>query len=298
MSAAATQPAPQQRLSPWPYPSVLLAAKVAAIGIPMWILFADVLSYLAYDWWTVPAYSQGMLLPPFALYVAWLSRDRILRHPATADLRGLSLTVAACLLFVLGAAAAEYFLTRMSFVVLLAGLVWTFWGLGRTKELSFPLILLATMVPLPAMVYNSLAAPLQLFASDVAASVATAAGVSVFRDGNILQLAGGSLGVAEACSGLNSLSSLMVGGLLLGFIVCSSTAARVLLFCSAIPFAIAINVVRVAGTAIAADYDQELAMGFYHSMSGWLVFAAGFGCLYLAARVLNWIFPGREQSHS
>jgi exosortase len=262
----------------------------------LWVLFADVLAYLAYDWWTVPAYSQGMLLPPFAVYVAWLNRRRILSHPAVTDLRGLILTGASCLTFAVGTLASEYFLTRVSFVVLLAGMVWTFWGAVRLRELAFPLLLLATMVPLPAIVYNSLAAPLQLMASDVAASIAISAGVSVFRDGNILYLATGSLGVAEACSGLNSLSSLMVGSILLGFLVCSLAAARVLLFFASIPLAIAINVVRVAGTAILADYDQELAMGFYHSLSGWLVFVAGFASLYLVALLLATLLPSRNQS--
>ena len=111
-------------------------------------------------------------------------------------------------------------------------------------------------------------------------------GISVFRDGNVIQLAGTSLGVAEACSGLNSLSALIVGSLLLGYLLCSRATSRVLLCLAAIPLAIGVNIVRVAGTALLADYNQEFALGFYHSFSGWLVFVAGFGLLYLCARAL------------
>jgi exosortase len=143
------------------------------------------------------------------------------------------------------------------------------------------------MVPLPVMLYNSLAAPLQLFASDIGSQVAQAAGISVFRDGNIIQLAGISLGVEEACSGLNSLSALCVGALLFGYLACHRLLSRVALFVIAIPLAIGINVLRVAGTAILADHNQELAMGFYHLFSGWLVFLVGAGMLYLFARLLH-----------
>ena len=90
-----------------------------------------------------------------------------------------------------------------------------------------------------------------------------------------------------ACSGLNSLSALIVGSLLLGYLLCSRTVSRVVLFAAAIPLAIVVNILRVAGTALLADYNQEFAMGFYHSFSGWLVFVAGFGLLYLCARMLH-----------
>src|SRR5262249_39742003 len=155
--------------------------------------------------------------------------------------------------------------------VLLAGLTWTFWGAPRAQSLGFPLVLLATMVPLPAIVYNMVAAPLQLFASQVATSLAQALGVSIYRDGNIIHLANTSLGVAEACSGLHSLSALVVGSLLLGFLEDASITGRILLCLISIPLAVAVNVLRVAGTAVLADYRLEFAEGFYHAFSGWLV---------------------------
>jgi exosortase len=186
-----------------------------------------------------------------------------------------------------GKLASEFFLMRIAFVLLLAGLIWTFWGLARLRTLTFPILLLAAMVPLPVMVYNSLAAPLQLLASDMATQIVQTFGTSVFRDGNVLQLANLSLGVEEACSGLNSLSALMVGGMLLGYLICTRLPSRLLLFAASVPLAIAVNIVRIAGTAVLADYNQDFAMGFYHAFSGWLVFVAGFGILYLLARVLH-----------
>ena len=285
-TGVATEPAEERRTVKRRRFSALVL-QIGIVSALMWVLFGNVLIDMANDWWTVPALSQGMLLPPLALYIAWLQRDRTLAYPATPDRRGLLVTALACFLFVLGKLASEFFMTRMSFVILVTGLIWTFWGVHRLRTLTLPLLLLATMVPLPALVYNSLAAPLQLFASDLAARIAQAVGISVFRDGNIIQLAGGSLGVAEACSGLNSLSALIVGSILLGYLLCSHAPARLALFVAAIPLAIVVNVIRVAGTAILADYNQEFAMGFYHSFSGWLVFVSGFGLLYLLARTLH-----------
>jgi len=264
------------------------ALLVALIGL----LYGQVLADLASDWWTEPSLSQGLLIPPLALYVAWTRRDLTFREPVSADNRGLWLVAFSCLVYVLGKLGAEFFLPRMSFVLLLAALVWTFWGYARLRTLMFPLLLLATMVPLPVIVYNAISTPLQLFASDVATNLAQLLGVAVYRDGNIIHLANTSLGVEEACSGLNSLSALMVASLLLGFLVCTRVSVRVILFVLSIPLSIAVNVLRVAGTAVMADYRLEYAMGFYHSFSGWLVFIGGFIILYGIAKGLERLTHG------
>src|SRR5581483_6750627 len=128
--------------------------------------------------------------------------------------------------------------------------------------------------------------PLQLFASGAATAAAQALGVSIYRQGNIIQLANTSLGVAEACSGLQSLSALLVASLLVGFVENASTLGRVLVFLLAAPLAILVNVLRITGTAILADYRLEYALGFYHSFSGWLVFVIGFGSLWMLGKAI------------
>lgn len=281
-TSVATQPA--QAKSQTPAPWIAIACAAALIGL----LYASVLADLASDWWNDSASSYGMLIPPIALWIAWLRRDAIFSVAARPDIRGLWLTAAGCVVFLTGKLAAEFFLARISFVVLLAGVTWTFWGAARFRQLAFPFVLLATMVPLPALLYNTIAAPLQLLASNVATTIAQALGVSVYRDGNIIHLANTSLGVEEACSGLHSLSAMLVASLLLGFLEELRPLFRVLLFFFSVPLAIAINVLRVAGTALIADIRLEYAEGFYHLFSGWLVFIAGFGFLWLMAR-----FPSR-----
>jgi exosortase len=281
----------ESAMSSWA--GILLFLKVLAVALVTCLVYARVLTDLAYDWWNNPAWSQGMLIPPFAMYLAWLRRQMTLVHPVQPANSGLLLIALACMVFLLGKLAVEFFLMRISFVLLLTGIIATFWGFARLRTLAFPLLLLCTMVPLPMIVYNSLASPLQLFASDLATQMAQILGVSVYRDGNVIHLATTSLGVVEACSGLNSLSALIVASLLLGYLLCSRITPRVLLVAISVPLAIAVNILRVTGTAVLADYNYEFAMGFYHSFSGWLVFVAGFGVLYLIAKIANYLFDSK-----
>ncbi len=239
------------------------------------------------DWLDDPGASHGILIPPVAVYIAWMRRHLTLAEPAFPDLRGVWLTLSACLMLLVGILGAEYFLTRASFVLLLAGLIWTFWGAPRFRTLLFPLVLLLTMIPLPQVVYNLMAAPLQLFASSVATSLVQALGIAVYRDGNVIHLASISLGVAEACSGLRSLSSLVTAALMVGFLQCTRVRTQVLLVALSVPVAIGMNVLRVTGTALIAEYNQQYALGYYHSFSGWLVFLVGFGVVAAAAKLLH-----------
>jgi exosortase len=269
--------------------SIRLWAQTAALAGMVLILYARVLYDLFLDWWNEPQLSQGLLIPPLALYVAWLRRGQTLRHAGMRDLRGVWITALACSLYLLGRLGAEFFLTRISFVLLLAGFVYTFWGPRRLQSLTLPFLLLATMVPLPSIVYNTISAPLQLLASEAATSFVRFLGVTVHRDGNLIHLAGTTLGVEEACSGLSSLSTLVVASVLLGFLHGASIPVRWLLFSSALPIAIAANVLRVAGTAFIAEYTVDVALGFYHLFSGWLVFVVGLAALYATVCLLDWI---------
>lgn len=250
-------------------------------------LYSHVFAELASDWWNDPNASHGLLVPPLAAYIAWKRRRLTLAAPAELDWRGLFWIAAGCLVLLAGKLGAEYFLTRISIVVVLTGLVHTFWGKRRLRTLAFPLLLLATMVPLPVIVFNALAQPLQLFASQASTRIAQLLGTSVYQDGNVIQLASTTLGVEEACSGLRSLAALVVMALLVGFLQCTRPITRLILLALSLPIAVLVNVIRVSGTAIMADHNPELAMGFYHTFSGWLIFLLGIFFVLGASRALH-----------
>jgi exosortase len=245
------------------------------------------------DWWNEPSLSQGLLIPPLAFVFAWLDRKALLAIPSQPSALGLLAVSAGCLTYLLGKLGAEYFLQRISMVVVLAGLIWIAWGAVRLRRLAFPLTLLATMVPLPTMIYNALTAPLQLFASAAATYLSQLCGVSIYRDGNIIHLAHISLGVEEACSGLNSFSALVVAALLLGYFLCNRMSSRMVLLLISAPLSIAVNVLRVAATAVLADYNAEFALGFYHMFAGWMIFLVGFLALLGMAKLVHAVMEPR-----
>jgi len=251
-------------------------------------LYTGVLKDLAYLCWRDEQLSQGLLMPPLALYVAWTRRDQLLAHPTSSDNRGLLVVALACLMFLTGKLGAEVFLPRMSFIVLIAGLIWTFWGRKRLRILALPLLLIATSIPIPALIYNSISLPLKLLSSTAATKIAQAAGTVIYQDGNVLEIPGMSLGVEDACNGIAALSSLIASALLLGvFLNGQRRWVRLLLVLLAIPIALAVNVIRIAMTAILAESHPRIASGFYHSFSGWLVYLFGLLALFAAASIFN-----------
>jgi exosortase len=145
-------------------------------------------------------------------------------------------------------------------------------GTHYVRILAFPLFLLFFMVPIPAIIYNRITFPLQLLASRVAEGVLLILGIPVLREGNILELAEHRLSVVEACSGIRSLLSLTFLSLVYGHFFEKRTWIRVLLFLATIPIAIVANASRVTLTGFLTEYKPELAEGFFHAASGWVIF--------------------------
>jgi exosortase len=267
------------------------AAAAAALGV---VLYSKVMWGLVATWWSDPGASQGFLIPPLVLYVVSTRREEIRKTPSLSDGRGLWAVLLACIVFVLGSLGMGDFPGRVSLVIMVAGLIWTYSGLRRLRVLAFPLVLLATMIPIPAVVYGTVSSPLQMVASECSTAVAHFVGTAAYREGNHIYLAHADLGVADACSGLYSLSALLIAALLLGGSYYLNLPARVVLFLSSIPIAIGANVLRIAGTAVLADYQPALAMGVYHSFTGWLVFLVGLAALELSARFLRLLIRERK----
>jgi exosortase len=256
----------------------------AAIGL----LYAGVMSSLVRQWATDDNYSHGFFVLPLALYFAWERRAELAAAPFRSSRLGFLLIVGSLLVWVAGLLGSELFLTRVSMIGVIAGTIWFVWGTAHARVLAFPICFLLLMVPLPAIVFNQLAFPLQLLASQVGESTIAAAGIPVLREGNVLHLPARTLEVAEACSGIRSLVSLVMLALVLGYFTGMGTGGRVVLALAAIPIAILANATRVAGTGLAAQWiGPEAAEGFFHTFSGWLMFVVAFVGLLLVQQVLS-----------
>jgi exosortase D (VPLPA-CTERM-specific) len=268
---------------------LLLASLIVAMG---W-LYHPVLAALASQWWMEEDYSHGFLIPVVSAVVAWKQRARLAALPREPSLLGHLVVATGIGLLVLGTAAAELFTMRLSLVVTLTGLVLACLGRRHVAMLAFPLSYLVFMIPPPAIVFNAVAFPLQLMAARVATAALQWLDIPVLREGNVITLANQALEVAQACSGIRSLVTLLALAAVLAHVTQTSRAGRVIVVLAAIPVAILANTARVVGTGILAHaYGDAVARGFFHTFSGWLLFVVAVVLLGGAAAFVRSITGG------
>lgn len=273
-------------------PNKAAVASTLALIAAFVLLYSKVLAKLIHDWGADENYSHGFLVVPLALYFAYERRDRLAALPVQPSNAGLLVIVASLAILVAGVLGAELFLSRISMIGLLAGVIWFVWGLPRLKVLIFPLAFMLLMIPIPTIVFNQIAFPLQLLASRFGEGALRACGIPVLREGNVIVLATTTLQVAEACSGIRSLVSLLTLGIVYGYFVDRRWRVRAAIALATVPIAILANAFRVAGTGVAAHYfGPRAAQGFFHTFSGWLVFLVAFLLLLGVIQVLRRLFP-------
>jgi exosortase len=256
------------RKTQWPW------MPIAWFGALLIACYFPVLRALAIQWNNDADMSHGFFVPVVAAFIVWQRREEILAIKPKPDWRGLALVVVGGLQLWLGVLAVELFVTRTSFVVTLIGIVWLLCGAPILRKLAFPLFLCFFMVPIPAVIYNSITFPLQLLASRLAEHALSFLSVPVLREGNVLILPNQELSVVEACSGIRSLLSLTFLSLVYGYFFEKRVWIRVVLFLSTVPIAIVANASRVTLTGVMTQVKPELAEGVFHTASGWVIFMA------------------------
>jgi len=192
------------------------------------------------------------------------------------------------LLLILGQAAIFGYLSRLSLLLVLAGLVLFLRGPGVLRLLAFPLAYLLFMVPLPEQLLNQIAFPLQLLAAKVATTALDLLNIPVLRDGNIIDLPSMPIQVTEACSGIRSLISLLAFATVYAHFTQKRWDFRVCLALSAIPIALITNAARVTITGVLVErLDPRLGLGFYHNFAGLSIFVLAFAFLVIEGRILS-----------
>lgn len=258
------------------------------IGGMVIFLYQEVIWGMGSDWNNNPDYSHGFLVPFLSVYFIWERWDDLTKETPSPSAWGIGLLLLGLLSLVVGLVGAELYVQRASLIVVLSGLVLLILGWKYLWLLSLPIGFLVFMIPLPAIVVNTIAFPLQLFAAETAAFCLFSLGIPVLREGNLIMLASTTLEVAEACSGLRSLLSLLALGTVYGYFSQNVLWKRWMLVILSIPIAIVANAARVSGTGILAHYfGEEAAEGFYHTMEGWLVFVVAFVLLFLCGAILG-----------
>ena len=268
---------------------------VSALAGLLGLLYHHILLKMGIQWNDDPDYSHGFLVPVLVSYFVWERWDRLKADRLAPSVWGAGLLGLGLLILVIGSVGAELYLQRSSLIIVLAGLVLLMLGPRALKTLLFPIAFIFFMIPLPAIVVNAVAFPLQLFAARTAEFCLFNFGIPVLREGNVIVLAGTTLEVAEACSGIRSLQALLALGTVYAYFSQRAMWKRWVLVLLSIPIAIAANAFRVSGTGVLANYwGSQAAEGFYHTFSGWLIFVVAFLLLLGCGGILTKIGDGRK----
>jgi exosortase len=276
---------------------------------------------LGHDWWTDPNYSHGLLIPFVIGYILWTNREQLTQEQSQPSLfwGGTAVLLALFALWA-GTAGSELYTQRLSLVLMLAGIVVYFWGFRHLQRALVPLVLLALAIPVPAIVLNKIAFPLQIFASKCAVWSMRLFSINVLRQGNVIELLPrGSLDtkkleVVEACSGIRSLMTLITLSLVFAYVTFPGegepkTGGQIsrwlksfgvwrsaILILAAVPIAILTNALRVSGTGVLAHYyGTGVADGFFHSFSGWVIYISAALLMFAVAWLVDWFDPRRTR---
>lgn len=257
------------------------------VGIFLIFLYYRILSKLVLDWGTDANFSHGFLVPIFSIFLVWKLRHRLQTlapRPSIFGLVGIALGLMTLIVGVLG---AELFLSRLSLLLVLAGLIVFFFGWNHFRVVLFPWAFLILMIPVPAIIFNQITFPLQIFASKIASLTLPWFGVPVLREGNVINLPSMPLEVAEACSGIRSLMSLTTLAIVYGYFLEDRIFRRVVLALCAVPIAVMANGFRIIGTGLCVQYwGADKAEGFFHGFSGWLIFMVSIGLLIAVQKLI------------
>lgn len=270
------------------FSDVLKQQRLYLIGVLLLLvtLYWEIVPAMVGQWQKDENYSHGFLVPLIAGYFFWQRWPDLKEKTVQPSGLGLVVLVLGSLQLLIAWLGSEYFTMRSSLIVLLAGMVLFLYGWQLLKGMALPLGYLFFMVPIPYIIYDMVAFPLKLFVTKVSVGFLKLAGVVVMREGNIIIFPATTLEVADACSGIRSLLSLLALAVAYAFFISLPARFRWLLILSAVPIAVATNALRVIVTGFLAQWwGAKAAEGFFHEFAGLAVFAlamvllVGFGAL-------------------
>jgi len=251
-------------------------------------IYYPALRELVLDWSTDPNYSHGFLIPLISSYFLWQKRNSILGAAFSPSTVGLAVLGAGLLLYVIGDLAAERFTVRVSLLISFAGILLTVFGRDLFRRVFFPYAYLFFMIPLPYLLYDAVAFPLKQLVAKYSVAVLQFFSVPVYREGNIIQLPETTLEVADACSGIRSMMSLLALAVAFAAVSLRRRGRRLFLVLLAVPIAMIANGARVVGTGILARYfGPSVAEGFFHEFAGLVIFGVSVSFLLVTGAALR-----------
>jgi exosortase len=265
--------------------------QISVLAVLVVLLYRRILFTWIEQLWTDPYYSHCFFVPLFSAWVVWRTRDKFRKLPLHPNWWGMIVSLSGAGMLLLGVFGAEEFLSRVSLLILLAGVVIQFCGWRYFRTALFPWAALFLMIPLPRILFAEITLPLQFLSSRLGSGLLDLAGIQNLREGNLIHLHSLTLDVAEACSGLRSLMSLVTVAVIYGYVFSSKLWVRLALVIGAIPIAIVANGFRIMGTGVVGEYwGRDKSEGFFHGFSGVVVFVFSFLLLIFLGQAVQWTF--------
>jgi exosortase D (VPLPA-CTERM-specific) len=265
----------------------LLFVWLALAAVLVGVLFHESFIWMYDQWMNMEEYSHGIMIPFVSLYLVWQRRAFLVNRSDFGSLFGLGMIVLSLGLFVVTDLAGIYVGVILSFLLLLYGLVLSSIGWKNTRELLAPLLILVFMVPLPAFINNNLSSELQLLSSQIGVAFIRLFEITVYLEGNVIDLGSYKLQVVDACSGLRYLYPLVSLGFILAYLCQIPFWLRLVIFVSTIPITVIMNSIRIGAIGVSVEYwGPEMAEGLLHDVEGWFMFMASLGVLLVELALL------------
>ncbi len=269
----------------------LLALGLAALVACHWAG----LVFMVATWQGVEEYSYGWFVPLISIFLVWQRSDELRRLELQGSWWGLPLVALSLLLAAVGHFSAIRSISQYGFVLGLVGLSLGCVGAQGTRLIRMALVVLLFMVPLPQFVLRELSHGLQLLSSQLGVALIRQFGISVFLEGNVIDLGSYKLQVVEACNGLRYLFPLMVLGFLGAYFYRGPWWQRLVIVASTIPLTIAINSLRIGLIGVTVEYwGAQMAEGLLHDLEGWFMFMVCLALLIGEMALLARLDPQRR----
>lgn len=249
----------------------------SALGMSVFLLgfiFYDGIGYML-NQWELPEYNYGYFIPPLSLFLVWQNKDALQREPLRGSWLGPVLIGIGLAFYAVGSVSAVFAIVQYALVIVIAGLAVSLLGASGFRKIWIAFFLLLFMIPLPGFLYQTLSNDLQLLSSRIGVWFIRLFDISVFLEGNVIDLGTLKLQVVEACSGLRYLFPLMTLGFIAAYFFKAPFWKRAMVFLSTIPITVLMNSFRIGVIGVLVEYwGREQAEGFLHDFEGWIIFMA------------------------
>lgn len=249
--------------------------ELLALVVGLVVMYLPTYITLDREVWNIVGQGHGPVILALTLWLAWQRWPELIKLQGKGStLAGTPLVLLGLALYVMGRSQDILMLETGSQLLVLSGLLLTYWGRAGLKIMWFPLFFMLFLIPLPAPVVDAATGPLKAAVSSAAEFLLYKVGYPIGRSGVTLTIGPYQLLVADACAGLNSIFALeAIGVFYLSVVQHNERRRSIALAILIIPISFVSNVLRVITLVLITYYfGDEAGQGFVHSFAGILLF--------------------------